>query len=514
MTAREGWDDANHNLFGILYFTTFGPAFSVVRRFEGKTREDRVGHGQDVWAALREKFDGCSREALRAAHREMETVKMPSDKDSYDFLNKKDRCRDRLNSVTPKEGPSDRRYEDIILQYLPPEYDRIRQTYFEREDCGLTDIRRMMSKIYADNLARSHSDSSRGIAGRGVAMQAMGRDLSNINCYYCNKFGHYKNNCTDLKAARHQNRRRRQRQHKQRGRHQPDQSKPGGQQQQRGGGQMWCSYHKTTTHNDANYRATPANGPNGNAHFAQVRSPSVPGICSSWDLPGRDASDEKPYISFLTREVQPAAKPAKARVEEKNGARPFGPVKTAVTEGWRTRPWSFTLRAERAISFEGLVAEESFGMANDAEPVKKALMALSSVAVTSEDSANSNLAILMAPAESLPGEVREPLSGGASTPLSGGASTPSGVRTSPETTRLSPAPVPATARTGAAIPNNRVYRPNVATRRAAAELTGAVTRYKGVRHNKNNNDDDDNINNNNHAALAKRFQPSTLHKLR
>ena len=73
-TAREGWDDANHNLFSILYFTTSGPAFSVVRRFERKTREDGVGHGQDAWAALREKFEGCSRETLPVAHREMETV--------------------------------------------------------------------------------------------------------------------------------------------------------------------------------------------------------------------------------------------------------------------------------------------------------------------------------------------------------------------------------------------------------------------------------------------------------
>ena len=85
---------------------------------------------------------------------------------------------------------------------------------------------------------------------------------------------------------------------------------------------------------------------------------------------------------------------------------------------------------------------------------------------------------------------------------------------SPETARPSPPPVPATTRTGAAIRNNRVHRPNVVTRRAATELTGAVTRYKGVRPNKNNNNDDDNINNNNHAALAERFQPSTLHKLR
>ena len=122
---------------------------------------------------------------------------MRSDEDPDDFLYKKDRCRDRLNSVTPKEGPSDRlnsvtpkkgpsdrRYEDIILQCLPPEYDKIRQTHCEREDCNLADIRRMMSKIYADNLARAHSDSSRGIAGRGVAMQATGRDLTKIDCYY------------------------------------------------------------------------------------------------------------------------------------------------------------------------------------------------------------------------------------------------------------------------------------------------------------------------------------------
>ena len=72
--AREGWDDANHNLFSILYFTTSGPAFSVVRRFERKTREDGVGQGQDAWAALRETFHGCSRATLPAAHREMEAV--------------------------------------------------------------------------------------------------------------------------------------------------------------------------------------------------------------------------------------------------------------------------------------------------------------------------------------------------------------------------------------------------------------------------------------------------------
>ena len=120
VTAREGWDDANHDLFSVLYFTISGPVFSAVPRFEGGIREYGVEHGQDAWTALREKFGGCSREALRAAHQELETVKMRSDEDFKTFLYKKDRCRDRINSVTPKEGPSDRRYEAITLHCLPP----------------------------------------------------------------------------------------------------------------------------------------------------------------------------------------------------------------------------------------------------------------------------------------------------------------------------------------------------------------------------------------------------------
>ena len=159
----------------------------------------------------------------------------------------------------------------------------------------------MMSKIYTDNHACSNSDSSRGIARRGVTMQATSLDLSNINFHYCNKFGHYKNDCTDFRAVRQQNQRRRRRQHKQRGGHQPHQPNLGGQQQRKGGGEMGCFYHKTTTHSDAHCRVWPANKLNGNDHFAQVRPLSFPRISSSWDLPVRDDFDEKPCISFSAR---------------------------------------------------------------------------------------------------------------------------------------------------------------------------------------------------------------------
>ena len=59
------------------------------------------------------------------------------------------------------------------------------------------------------------------------------------------------------------------------------------------------------------------------------------------------------------------------------------------------------------------------------------------------------------PAKPLTGAIREPLSREASPPSRGGAS--------PKTGRHSPASVPATARKGAAMRNNRIHRPNVVT---------------------------------------------------
>ena len=65
----------------------------------------------------------------------MKMVKTRSDKDPVNFLYTKNWCRDRINSITSKEGPLDRQYEDTILQRLPSEYDKILQTPLGREDC-------------------------------------------------------------------------------------------------------------------------------------------------------------------------------------------------------------------------------------------------------------------------------------------------------------------------------------------------------------------------------------------
>ena len=97
----------------------------------------------------------------------------------------------------------------IGYKYFSPKCDSIRQIHLKREDYNLANIPLMMSKIYADESARSKSDSSRGSAERGVATQAIGQDLINTNHLYCNK-----NDCADLQAGSHQKQRRRQRKHK------------------------------------------------------------------------------------------------------------------------------------------------------------------------------------------------------------------------------------------------------------------------------------------------------------
>ena len=103
-----------------------------------------------------------------------------------------DSCCGRLNACDPPEGVTDRQYEDIILQALPPEHKAIRQAHLEIGYFGLADIRGMMSAIYADNLARPRPYSFRGIAGRGAAMQAMTRDRKDIKCHICGRVGHFK----------------------------------------------------------------------------------------------------------------------------------------------------------------------------------------------------------------------------------------------------------------------------------------------------------------------------------
>ena len=120
----------------------------------------------------------------------MTSTRMCPGQNPNDYLYYMDSCRDRFNACDPPDDPTGRQYEDTTLQALPSEYDHICQIYLERRDFGLADIRRMMVAVYAENLSRS--ESPKGIAGRGAAMQAVDRDRTSVLCHYCDHFVHFK----------------------------------------------------------------------------------------------------------------------------------------------------------------------------------------------------------------------------------------------------------------------------------------------------------------------------------
>ena len=133
----------------------------------------------------------------------MNRTKMTPGEDPDEFLYIMDSGRNRLSTSTPTEGPTDRQYEDILLQALPPDYESIRKAHLERRDFGLADNRRMMAAIYADNLSH-RSITPVGIARPGAAMKARDSDLNDVQCHKCSMFGRYRKNCPNRRKQQYQ----------------------------------------------------------------------------------------------------------------------------------------------------------------------------------------------------------------------------------------------------------------------------------------------------------------------
>ena len=108
---------------------------------------------------------------------------------------------------------------------------------------------------------------------------------------------------------------------------------------------MWCSYHKTTTHSDADSCVRRRKRADGNAHIAATGPSRVKGICSAYDLPEEDDQPERPYIPFTTTEVHPTAAIGEEQSHEAD-TWPFGSLSAS-------RPWPFEEQAKPAIYFGG-----------------------------------------------------------------------------------------------------------------------------------------------------------------
>ena len=92
------------------------------------------------------------------------------------------------------------------------------------------------------------SINSVGVAGPGAATKAMDRELSEVQCHNCLKFDYYRRTCP--------NRNKRQYQSGQTNNNPTDDSASGQPQKKNEGieGGIWCSYDKTKTPLEADYR--------------------------------------------------------------------------------------------------------------------------------------------------------------------------------------------------------------------------------------------------------------------
>ena len=209
-----------------------------------------------------------------------------------------DGYRERLEDMG--QPVPDERYEYIILQALPAEYERIRTASYERRDFQLADIRRMMSPLYIDCLSRPNN--SPVVAGRWVVMQATEGDDSTIKCHYCGNLGHRQKICVAWIAAYCKG-----------GNQQTIRSTPLWRWKRKAGGNgkpMWCSFHKSITHSYETCRRQQQQvGNNGGANCAN-QGPDYPTVLTASDPPP-GSNIEKQGISFSAVKVPAEEEPSK-----------------------------------------------------------------------------------------------------------------------------------------------------------------------------------------------------------
>ena len=150
---------ADQNLWSVLLLTTPGSAINAVKNFRGKRPEDGAGHGQMTWKALTENYNEHTKETRKACHEKLVNTKVEPGQDPDDIFFVLDEYRDLLEEMG--QTVHDERYEDIVLQALSPEYERVRTASYERQDFELDDIRHMVHTMYVDNLSFCQRQASR-----------------------------------------------------------------------------------------------------------------------------------------------------------------------------------------------------------------------------------------------------------------------------------------------------------------------------------------------------------------
>ncbi|CAB1113015.1 unnamed protein product [Ectocarpus sp. CCAP 1310/34] len=229
------WDKANSRLYSLLFFATSSSARLTVQAHRNAgTSTD--GNGQSAWAALNARFDACTQEARRACHRDLFGLKHVAGGDPIDFFSKA--CELRLRLETLGETVSDDVYLDITLSGLTsvPEFHFIREMHYRNEFTSVDDLQDTATRFFVDQQSRKAAGPA--VSGRGAAMAASSSD----QCHRCKEFGHFQRDCPKSAPPSRARKGKKPKPRKKRGGGGTGQSK-------------WCSFHRTTTHSDAECKA-------------------------------------------------------------------------------------------------------------------------------------------------------------------------------------------------------------------------------------------------------------------
>ena len=193
---------------------------------------EEAADGTAAWKALNERFDAHTQQARRTCHRELFGLRHLAGGDLIDFFTKGMDLKIRLQGLG--EEVSKEVYLEIMLSGLTkaPELKFIREMHYREEFTSVDRLLETANRFYVDQQSRNASGPA--VSGRGAAMGASSSD----QCPRCEVYGHFQRDCPQQVLK-----------------NRPKPGKKRWKKKRSGGGggaqPKWCSYHNTTTHNDA-----------------------------------------------------------------------------------------------------------------------------------------------------------------------------------------------------------------------------------------------------------------------
>ena len=186
-----------------------------------------------AWAALNARFGAHTEDARHACHKELFALTHVAGGDPVDFFSKG--CEVKLRLETLGEKVSDEVYLDIMLSGLTsaPEFHFIREMHCRNEFTSVDCLQDTANRFFVDQQSRKAAGPA--VSGREAAMAASSSD----QCPRCKEFGHFQRDCPRSAQP-----------------FRPTKgTKTGKKRRSRGSGHSkWCSFHRTKTHSDAEFK--------------------------------------------------------------------------------------------------------------------------------------------------------------------------------------------------------------------------------------------------------------------